>query len=91
MLKIFEQRQVALEFRQILKEYFLNDEILKKALNLPTPSAIPKAMRDKNRVVTDEANIGVKKVISDQHNTAKVKTFFPPKRFEQLPPIILIK
>jgi hypothetical protein len=48
-------------------------------------------MRDKNRVVTDEANIGVKKVISDQHNTAKVKTFFPPKRFEQLPPMILIK
>ena len=47
-------------------------------------------MRDKKRVVTEEANMGVKNVINDQHKTAKVKTFFPPKRLEQLPPMILI-
>jgi hypothetical protein len=45
-------------------------------------------MRDKKRVVTEEANMGVKNVINDQHKTAKVKTFFPPKRLEQLPPMI---
>lgn len=50
---------------------------------------MPKNMRDKKSVVTDEAKMGVKNVIKDQHNTANVRTFFPPNFLEQLPPIIL--
>lgn len=55
---------------------------------LPKPSAIPNAILDIIKTVTDEANRGVKKVNSDQTSTASVKTVLPPNRFEKLPPII---
>jgi hypothetical protein len=57
----------------------------------PTPSAMPKAIREKKSVLTEDAKIGVKKVIKDQNKTAKVKTFFPPNLLEQLPPIIWLE
>ena len=55
---------------------------------IPTPSAIPKAIREAIKIEIEEAKIGVKNVSNDHNNTANVNTFLPPNLLENVPPMI---